>query len=202
MTAWQGAAAPAPREAAAAAARLEARVTWDEALAVIDKARREQAAAPGLAEPAKKALATLDREWDGLAAHRGYPMISLDDHAADGDQPARRDQENPTAPGTRTPAGSPPDLDSHRHRRDRRPERADLPHRISRRMRAQRRKPLAARAWNGSCPGKPPPKTSAHGRSRQHPDNHTKTATATASPRTRSRRPLASPITGLPNTYH
>jgi transposase len=84
MTAWEGAAAPAPREAAAAAARLEAAgVTWDEALAVIDKARREQAAAPGLQEPAKKALATLDREWDGLAAHRGYPMISLDNNAAE-----------------------------------------------------------------------------------------------------------------------
>jgi len=36
--------------------------------------------APGLAEPAKKALATLDREWDGLIAHRGYPMISLDNY--------------------------------------------------------------------------------------------------------------------------
>ena len=27
-------------------------------------------------EPAKKALATLDREWDGLIAHREYPIIS------------------------------------------------------------------------------------------------------------------------------
>ena len=33
-------------------------------------------AAPGLAEPAKKALATLDREWDGLIAHRDYPMVA------------------------------------------------------------------------------------------------------------------------------
>jgi len=84
VTAWEGAAAPAPREATAAAARLEAAgAAWDEALAVIDEARREQAAAPGLQEPAKKALATLDREWDGLAAHRGYPMISLDNNAAE-----------------------------------------------------------------------------------------------------------------------
>ena len=45
--------------------------------------RRKQMAAPGLAEPAKKALATLDREWHGLAAHRGYPMISLDNNAAE-----------------------------------------------------------------------------------------------------------------------
>ena len=40
-------------------------------------------AAPGLAGPAKKALATLDREWDGLAAHRDYPMIGLDNNTAE-----------------------------------------------------------------------------------------------------------------------
>ena len=45
---------------------------------MIDGTRKKQMAAPGLQEPAKKALATLDREWDGLAAHRGYPMIGLD----------------------------------------------------------------------------------------------------------------------------
>lgn len=39
--------------------------------------------APGLQEPAKKALATLDREWDGLAAHRDYPMIGLDNNPAE-----------------------------------------------------------------------------------------------------------------------
>ena len=75
-TAWAQAAAPAPREAAAAAARLEeAGAAWDEAITVIDEARKKQMTAPGLQEPAKKALATLDREWDGLAAHRDYPMI-------------------------------------------------------------------------------------------------------------------------------
>ena len=84
MTAWAEAAAPAPRDAAAAAARLEeAGTAWDGALAVIDTARKKQMAAPGLQEPAKKALATLDREWDGLAAHRQYPMISLDNNAAE-----------------------------------------------------------------------------------------------------------------------
>ncbi|MGH3182228.1 MAG: IS66 family transposase, partial [Streptosporangiaceae bacterium] len=55
----------------------------DTALAMIDEARKKQMAAPGLAEPAKKALATLDREWDGLAAHRDYPMVSLDNNAAE-----------------------------------------------------------------------------------------------------------------------
>ena len=84
MTAWQEAAAPAPRDAAAAAARLEdAGTAWDQALAVIDTACKKQIAAPGLQEPAKKALATLDREWDGLAAHRQYPMVSLDNNASE-----------------------------------------------------------------------------------------------------------------------
>jgi len=84
MAAWDDAAAPAPREAAAAAVRLEeAGTAWDEALAVINETRRTQMTAPGLQEPAKKALATLDREWDGLAAHREYPMISLDNNAAE-----------------------------------------------------------------------------------------------------------------------
>ncbi len=82
--AWDAAAVPPPRQAAHTAARLEqAGQAWDEALAAIDEARRKQMAAPGLQEPAKKALATLDREWDGLAAHRDYPMISLDNNAAE-----------------------------------------------------------------------------------------------------------------------
>ena len=50
---------------------------------MIDETRTKQMAAPGLQEPAKKALATLEREWDGLAAHRDYPMISLDNNAAE-----------------------------------------------------------------------------------------------------------------------
>lgn len=84
MTAWHAAAAPQPQDATAAAARLEkARTAWDDALAVIDDARIKQMAAPGLQEPAKKALATLDREWDGLTAHRDYPMIGLDNNTAE-----------------------------------------------------------------------------------------------------------------------
>ena len=65
MTASAGATAAASGQAAA---RLEkASGAWDEAIGAIDAARRQQMAAPGLQEPAKKALATLDREWDGLA---------------------------------------------------------------------------------------------------------------------------------------
>jgi transposase len=84
MTAWGEAAAPAPRDKEKAAARLDdAYAAWDTALAAIDEARTKQMAAPGLQEPAKKALATLDREWDGLAAHREFPVISLDNNAAE-----------------------------------------------------------------------------------------------------------------------
>jgi transposase len=84
MTAWTAAAAPAPRESAATAARLEeARAAWDEAIGVIDEARKKQMTAPGLQEPARKALATLDREWDGLTAHRDYPMIGPDNNPAE-----------------------------------------------------------------------------------------------------------------------
>jgi transposase len=80
MTAWAAAHGPAD----AVSARLaEAQRGWDAALAVIDAERRKQMASPGLQQPAKKALATLDREWDGLAAHRQFPMISLDNNAAE-----------------------------------------------------------------------------------------------------------------------
>ncbi len=82
MAAWNQAATPG-RAAAARPDLDEARQAWDEAIGVIDQARTKQMAAPGLAQPAKKALATLDREWDGLIAHRDYPMISLDNNAAE-----------------------------------------------------------------------------------------------------------------------
>jgi transposase len=84
MAAWQEQAAPAPQGKQDAAARLErAYAGWDDAIRVIDEARKTQAQAPGLQEPAKKALATLDREWDGLIAHRDYPMASLDNNIAE-----------------------------------------------------------------------------------------------------------------------
>jgi transposase len=84
MAAWNMAAVPAPGQAATAAAGLdEAYGAWDAAIEAIDAERRKQMAAPGLQEPAKKALATLDREWNGLIAHRDYPMVSLDNNAAE-----------------------------------------------------------------------------------------------------------------------
>jgi transposase len=83
--AWNASGAPAPgRAAVEAAARLaDAYTAWDTALDAIDTARQAQMQSPGLQQPAKKALATLDREWDGLAAHRDYPMISLDNNASE-----------------------------------------------------------------------------------------------------------------------
>jgi hypothetical protein len=41
----------------------EAYGAWDTVIEAIDAERRKQMAAPGLQEPAKKALATLDREY-------------------------------------------------------------------------------------------------------------------------------------------
>jgi transposase len=84
LTAAWNAAAAAPRDTTAAAARWDdAQAAWNAALTAIDETRKKQMAAPGLAGPARKALATLDREWDGLAAHRDYPMIGLDNNAAE-----------------------------------------------------------------------------------------------------------------------
>ena len=81
MAAWQDGAAPARGQEKAAADRLEkAGEAWDAAIGTIDAERKKQAQAPGLQEPAKKALATLDREWDGITAHRDYPMISIDNY--------------------------------------------------------------------------------------------------------------------------
>jgi transposase len=82
--AWHGSTAPAREQETAAAERLEkAYRAWDAAIGVIDAERKKQAQAPGLQEPAKKALATLDREWDGITAHRDYPMVSIDNNIAE-----------------------------------------------------------------------------------------------------------------------
>ncbi|MGH3401973.1 MAG: IS66 family transposase [Streptosporangiaceae bacterium] len=84
MAAWQESTAPLAPEKTAAAERLEnAYKDRDAAIGVIDETRKKQMQAPGLQEPAKKALATLGREWDGLIAHRDYPMISLDNNSAE-----------------------------------------------------------------------------------------------------------------------
>jgi transposase len=59
----------------------QARQAFDQALGTMDTVRREQAALYSLHPAAKKVLATLDREWDGLARHRDFPDIALDNYA-------------------------------------------------------------------------------------------------------------------------
>jgi transposase len=56
---------------------------WDQAIGAIDTARRAQQASPGLQAPAKKALATLDRQWAGVVAHRDFPQVGLDNNPAE-----------------------------------------------------------------------------------------------------------------------
>lgn len=45
--------------------------------------RARQAASPGLRPRAAKVLATLDREWEGLARHRQFPELPMDNNAAE-----------------------------------------------------------------------------------------------------------------------
>ena len=192
-------------DAAAAAARLEdAGTAWDQALAVIDTACKKQIAAPGLQEPAKKALATLDREWDGLAAHRQYPMVSLDNNASEralrrpvvtrknaygsrNEDAARLAARIWTVTATAEMAG------------------LNVLTFLTAYLDACGRnsgKPRQAPPWNGSCPGKPRLKTSKPGHSRPRPDNPAQNSHRNGRhPGIQSRRPLACPLTGLPNTY-
>ena len=67
----------------ATAEYAEARAGFEEALAVIDEARRFQATGRGLHPAAKKVLATLDREWDGLARHLEFPDLDLDNNQSE-----------------------------------------------------------------------------------------------------------------------
>lgn len=60
-----------------------ARTEFEQALATIDTVRREQMRSPGLRPAGKKVLATLDREWEGLARHRDFPDLDLDNNQAE-----------------------------------------------------------------------------------------------------------------------
>ena len=71
------AAEPGSSAHASAAAQLAA------ALNGIDAQRTAQAARPGLHPAAGKVLATLDREWAGLARHREFPHLALDNNGAE-----------------------------------------------------------------------------------------------------------------------
>jgi transposase len=71
------AAAPGSGERRWAAAKFSA------ALNGIDADRREEAARPRLHPAAAKVLATLDREWEGLARHKEFPELPLDNNTAE-----------------------------------------------------------------------------------------------------------------------
>jgi transposase len=60
-----------------------AQAAFEHALDAIDTARRQQMRGPGLHPAARKVLATLDREWDGLARHRDFPDIDLDNNKSE-----------------------------------------------------------------------------------------------------------------------
>ena len=60
-----------------------AQAQFEQALTAIDTARRDQMRSPGLHPAAKKVLATLDREWDGLARHRDFPDLDLDNNKSE-----------------------------------------------------------------------------------------------------------------------
>ncbi len=60
-----------------------AQAQFEQALAAIDTARRDQMRSLGLHPAAKKVLATLDREWDGLARHRDFPDLDLDNNKSE-----------------------------------------------------------------------------------------------------------------------
>ncbi len=65
------------------AGHTQARQAFDQALNTMDTRRREQAAIHSLHPAAKKVLATLDREWEGLTRHRDFPDIALDNNPAE-----------------------------------------------------------------------------------------------------------------------
>ena len=73
--------------------RAQAAEQFDTALVVIDRERHAQAANAHLMHPAAvKVLATLDREWDGLARHREFPELPLDNNAAEVRHEVARDE--------------------------------------------------------------------------------------------------------------
>jgi transposase len=64
--------------------RAQAATRFDAALEAIDTERRAQTATAHLMHPAAvKVLATLNREWEGLARHRESPELPLDNNAAE-----------------------------------------------------------------------------------------------------------------------
>ncbi len=62
---------------------IRAEVGFADALGAMDTARKTEAADPGLHPAATKVLATLGREWEGLARHQSFPELPLDNNSAE-----------------------------------------------------------------------------------------------------------------------
>lgn len=61
----------------------QAAAAFEQALTVIDTVRHQQTSGPGPHPAAAKVLDTLDREWDGLARHRDFPDLALDNNTSE-----------------------------------------------------------------------------------------------------------------------
>ena len=173
-------------------------------MGVIDAERTKQMASPGLQEPAKKALATLDREWDGLVAHRDYPMISLDNNAAE--RALRRPVvTRKNAYGSRTEDAArlaATRLDHHRDRRNGRAEPLTYLTAYLDDLRTNRRE-TPDRAEPGTVPALDRhPRRPAHLGTTTPPRLTPPPTTSRRRRGKRSRRAPGMPATGLPNTYH
>jgi transposase len=69
---------------AGSSAHTWAAAQFSAALNTIDAQRTAQSSHPDLLHPAAaKVLATLDREWDGLARHREFPELALDNNTSE-----------------------------------------------------------------------------------------------------------------------
>ena len=128
--------APAP-EGSPQAARADA--AFGAALDEIDAHRRIQGRRPDLLHPAAaKVLATLDREWDGLAAHREFPSLPLDNNTAE--RAIRTPvvgRKNYTAPREMVSGPGRARLDDPGHRQDGRAKPPRLPGRLPGRLRRE-----------------------------------------------------------------
>ena len=82
-----GALYPARRALAAtetgSAAHARAEADFAEALTAMDEARRNQEADETLHPRARRVLATLDNEWEGLVRHQEFPELPLDNNTAE-----------------------------------------------------------------------------------------------------------------------
>lgn len=62
---------------------IEAHTAFEDALAIIDTVRHQEMLSPGLRPAGQKVLATLEREWEGLARHRDFPDLDLDNNRSE-----------------------------------------------------------------------------------------------------------------------